>query len=668
MHFAFLYDKRKIGCLETLKPGLKPIEPVSKWSSKSDLEVLGFFWLPTVPGQPDSGTDLAVVTNQGVEVFRLQFDQRIAKTQKNYPAAARICWLDPPSATALVCIGSRTLQPFDLRSKSPKLPRFDLVLNRGQSIEVSDVAVMTLYGSTFCIHCDGASGRVSLRNISIPTQGTPEHDIVIDVADDDTPLGALRLSQVDNLLVVHCIERMVSTVFDIRHKEASVVPALCGPSGIEFAAELGDDDEQREKEDQADIPAQTSWLGWDYLSGSTILDASCGIVYQLQVDVSAVLQEFLARSPHDLATVLKLLLRRTNCRDHVVKVLRKALASKMRSFELSQGFNVINGAYRQAIETMSSRISSTGPGRQATVSLNDLEAVICHQSIVSEKDMVAQVFHPHFIDMEGLDADELFQQNPNLQGNLDPDAALLEKWRIPLEARRKSDSCQGRCPFVLSALISYLRSLLSLQILPHKILQCFVFDLCLYFRHEHTLQQLLHYHVLIDSPDLVFRLRDLVVKGTPACKWATQTCLDMALRVRELTVVAEILLVSRQYLDIVPFLVNQGDVSFKIRQLLEHLEDDSDAKKADPELMDHVLSEIRLWHKEAAASVVAAEKAAENPAAKGKQDQGQSQAIPKLAPPDAEGCEKWLPELASSPSDDLSAILESTGDDEQPSS
>ncbi|CAE8636683.1 unnamed protein product [Polarella glacialis] len=645
MHFAFVCNKQCLGCLQTLRPGQQPIQPVSKWSSRPEFEVLGFFWLPPAgPSQGDPGCDLAVVTSQGLEVFRIVFEQRSAKSLKAFPATVRMCWLDPISATALVCTGPRTLQPFDLRARSPKLPRFDLVLSRGQSIEAGDVALMTIYDCTYCIHTDGASGRVSLRNISHPSQGTPEHDIVIDVAEDDGALGPLRLSQVDNLLVVHCVEKRLSTIFDIRHKEGAVVPCLCGPSSVS----CGDDGEEEES-------AQSDWLGWDFLSGSTILDLYCGNVCQLQVDMGSVMKDFLAKSPHDLATVMRLLLRRTNCRDYVVQVIRQALDSKTRSAELNQAFAVLNSAYRQAIEAMSARSSAgVGTGRQgqATVILLELEAMISHQSILSEKDMVSQVFHPHFLELEGLAAEDLFREEVLLpathSGSGSADSALLDKWRIPLEARAHRDKgkellrAQGRCPEILSVVIGYLRSLLGLQILPHKILQCFVFDLCLYYRQEHTLQQLLHYHVLLDSTELVLRLRDLAINSA-SCAWATQSCLDMALRVREFAVVAEMLLFSRQYLDIVPFLVNQRDVSFKVRSLLERLDADAEAKEDDPELMDHVVSEIHLWQKEALLSAAAIGRASSESSAAGAATP-HVQSTP-VAPPDLEGCQKWLPEL-----------------------
>ncbi|CAE7305258.1 DGAT2, partial [Symbiodinium necroappetens] len=600
LFFAFLSEKR-IGCLRTMQPSLQPIWPSSKWSNKSDFEILAFFWLP---GEQDA-SDLAVVTSQGIEVFRLSFEQRAAKSQRTFPTPVRVCWLEPSAATTLVCTGARTLQPFDFRRRNAKLPRFDLVLGRGQSIEPGDVALMTIYDCTYCIHADGSNGKVSLRNVTNLEKGTPEHDIVIDISDQDTPLGPLRLSVVDNLLIVHCLERMVASVYDIRHKDGDSVPRLVCQQGVE----------------QTKQPSRSAWLDWDYLSGGVVLDSGAGTVHQLHLNMGAILAQFLAQAPVDVSLVLKLLLRRTGCREHVVQTLRKALAARTRSAELLQGFQVLNSAYRQVIESMSQRCS--GAGVRASISLQELEAQITYQSMLSEKDMVTQVFYPHFIGSEGLEGEGFAPSAEPFN---------LADWHIPFEARENKD-LPKESPYILSVVISYLRSLLGLQILPHKILQCFVFDLCVYFRQEHMLQQLLHYHVLLDSPELVFRLKDLARHSTKERSWATQASLDMALRVREFSVVADMLLFSSQYLDIVPFLINQKDVSFKVRTLLERLENDADATRSDPELMQHVLAEIRLWKQEATLPT----------SSPNTEANGTGRAV--LPAPDLSGCEKWLPEL-----------------------
>ena len=211
---------------------------------------------------------------------------------------------------------------------------------------------------------------------------------------------------------------------------------------------------------------------WDYLDGGIVLDATKGVVYQLRLEPGIILEDFLSRPPHELPVVLKLLLRRTGCRDHIVQLLRKALVSKTNSTEMAQGFQVLNSTYRQVIEALSQK---SGAKRLATtVSLQELEVQIAYQSVLSEKDMVTLVFHPHFVASEGLE-DSIPAGNN--------DSFALENWTIP-ESLRVRSSGGGKTPYVLSVVISYLRSLLGLQILPHKILQCFVFDLCVYFRRQ----------------------------------------------------------------------------------------------------------------------------------------------------------------------------------------
>jgi len=429
----------------------------------------------------------------------------------------------------------------------------------------------------------------------------------------------LRLSKVDNLLVVHRIESMDSTMFDIRHRDKALVPSISSPCHLVQGSK------------QFTEPVE----GWDYTGGSQIIDRVAGHIYRLEVNMELVLKELQVRSPQDLATVMRLLLRRSNCREHIVQTLRAALTAKASSQEVAQGFAVLNHAYRQAIEAVSKNSASIH-GRSAAVSLNELEIAIGKQSVLSEKDMVSQVFYPQVV------AAGAVPKREESEGAGQADDRTLDAWRIPLpppdNVENSADKSRPvRSPYIVSVVVAYLRSLLSLQILPHKILQCFVFDICMLFHQEHTLQQLLHYYVLLDSPELVLRLQDVSVRSNRS--WATQACLDMALRLQEYHVVAEILLQNGQYLDIVPFLINQQATGFKLCRLLQKIEEDEKARAEDPDILEHVLNEVRIWRHEAAV------------------DTSQNQ----ILPPDLEGCERWLPELVPSGAAAAAAAMLSVG-------
>ena len=126
----------------------------------------------------------------------------------------------------------------------------------------------------------------------------------------------------------------------------------------------------------------------------------------------------------------------------------------------------------------------------------------------------------------------------------------------------------ARPPYVVRLLVEYVRSLLDLQILPHKVLQCFVFDLCLYFGLHHLLQQLLHYHVLLDSEDVCRRLFAVMQEQqADAGHWATQQGLDMAQRLHLHDLAVQTLVECGRYLDVLPYLRAMRVLNFPLAEV-----------------------------------------------------------------------------------------------------
>lgn len=461
----------------------------------------------------------------------------------------------------LVCIGNTTLQPFDLKSGA-KMPKFDLQLSR--PIAAEDVVVFTLYGSTFCIHADSQNSRISLRNISNSQLGTPDYDIVIDVADPS--MRSLKLSTVDNLLIAKCMSSAHITIYDIRHPAKGMVTSLCASSRARHS----------------DGTLAIGWLGWTY-SGGVIIDEQKGAAYKLQVEMDVVLDELL--KGQEMPAVMQLLVRRMRCRPCVVRVLREAIMARTSLSCLAKVFDVLNGAYRHAIENVP---QVRGPRDVSMVSLKHLAESIQNHSILSEKEIVTEVFFPCFCEMENYQGEDC---------TIDPEHHA---------------SPPSRNPYLVNVVVAYLRSLLHLAILPHRVLTCFLFDICIFFRQEHILQQLLHCQVICDNEELMIRLQR-VSSWVP---WAVQACLDMALRLQKYQVVADMLLENKEYVDMVPFLINQQE-SYSVRKLLTQVQQDKEAQANDPDLVEHIVHEIRVWRDEAL----------------------QSESLPA---PDLEGCEGWL--------------------------
>lgn len=73
--------------------------------------------------------------------------------------------------------------------------------------------------------------------------------------------------------------------------------------------------------------------------------------------------------------------------------------------------------------------------------------------------------------------------------------ALLDPWAPDFSPGRTGSDAEGgkgppeedmivggAIPYVLSVALEYMRSLLSHQVLPHRVLQTFIFDVCVFFR------------------------------------------------------------------------------------------------------------------------------------------------------------------------------------------
>ncbi len=199
----------------------------------------------------------------------------------------------------------------------------------------------------------------------------------------------------------------------------------------------------------------------------------------------------------------------------------------MKLAELRTSFELLTTIYRQCIEsTRKSEDEEAG----LTVVLEDLRQVASNvtASLVTELDMIAFVFEP--ILGEILSAKTPEQQATDEEASVGRDHTREEK-------------AANISPRLTDALVLYFECLLRNQIYPHKRAQTFLFALCVSTKSFETLRQLLHYHVILDSLEIVGMLIDLagVVPSEALKRWTTQMSLDMAWRLRDLDVLCSLL-------------------------------------------------------------------------------------------------------------------------------
>ena len=230
-------------------------------------------------------------------------------------------------------------------------------------------------------------------------------------------------------------------------------------------------------------------------------------------------------------------------------------------------FKTVNRLYRECIDRVQTRSAALSSlqddvdGRSSrivypSVTVNQLlDEVPEGSSVITELDMVDQVF------------------------------SLL-----------KQDLMDGNSPnvtqtYLVSVTMAYCSSLLSFYIYPHKRLQMFMFDLCVDCDRISSLQQLLNFHVILDSNELLDKLADL--DNIHPSPWVSQCRMDVAKRMKKTDVVIRMLIANGREDEVVEYLRNE-DPTFDVESLLLVLSDlghngsDMVAKK--------VWNQIQLWN------------------------------------------------------------------------
>ncbi|EER03047.1 hypothetical protein Pmar_PMAR001792 [Perkinsus marinus ATCC 50983] len=544
---------------------------------------------------------LVVVSHHSLDVLRLSSALKFAKPLRRFPlsgsssrsnndsraqtpATVRHVWYEPDSGICVLCINQRTLQPFDLKprlrnpqlpSVSPKstkatiavkMPKFDLypadVHNPSDCVDevsllrIDSVASTTsrkLVAGTYICHVDSAAGRLSLRNLSVSGLASPEHDAVIQLPALSRSTGRglpqLAVHVVDGLI---CVSRSPGTseavsptwyIYDIYIRGSGRSLPLVPPFRLDYPGAMRSPDILRSSQNKYVILA----------------DDKRTMVYGLELQTSPFVADLMSSASLSMLEIATVLLRRQGCRDELCQTLRYFLSDRDPSptlEELAYIFDATNASYRECIE----RTPLLGGESGAMVSLARLLESAGSRTILTEVDAVDCIFHPVLC--------SILPDCPRPPLT----AGSTELLRYGLECTPES-SCLQKLRKLLSQVLIFCRSLLALSVYPHRRVQLFLFDLCVVARQQHWLQQLLHYHVLLDSAEIVERLDfmwryDIGQSDTRSISWSQQCMMDMAWRLlstrsaspKLIELLTEALLDGGDPVDVVAFLRQQTEL------------------------------------------------------------------------------------------------------------
>ena len=209
-------------------------------------------------------------------------------------------------------------------------------------------------------------------------------------------------------------------------------------------------------------------------------------------------------------------------------------------------FKTVNQLYRECIDRVQAAADHSASEESGeedfvplkavpTVSLAELrERSTDGDSIITEIDMVEQVF---------------------------------ETIKSEISRNTAQEQMEAAVPdvnYLLAVATAYASSLLSFLIFPHRRLQTFLFTLAAESKNFVTLQYLINFRVVMDSPEILSQLTALAEQNDQ--KWLRQARMDMAKRMRRTDIVVECMIQEGRSLELVEY-VRANDPRFEIEKL-----------------------------------------------------------------------------------------------------
>ncbi|KJP88035.1 hypothetical protein AK88_02310 [Plasmodium fragile] len=632
----------------------------------SECKILAAFWLsgesPSSGGVPcstsgassASSADFAVVTNNGVEIFHLSCDNLTITPLKKHVMKSEQCWYDESSS--YIALHSSThkthvIFPYLLNNcNAIKLQKIELNIPKTEPINKNDIDIITLYDETYCIHKDYKNGRISFRCLS----SSLSYDYVLDLFCH----GILDTFCVDNIFGVFNYSNEKVYLFDIqyarRQKKSSLMNSLSDHIRSNHTINIAYLTSPKQFRTQL-VLSHISFHPFNVL-----IDIQYGNVYKIRVDYDVFMLQ-ICQHFANLNTSVDVLLRRPNCKKRITEMFFLSLENDIQMEDFLTMVNIINLNYRKLIEQSAKKKSPPpappsvrGTNHKIIQPVDEIIKNLGKKTLITERDIVTDVFHSFMIKKYGLDKKEtLFNFSLNFRqmekvkrdrkrgsGGRDEqcDDRYMLKYRIrrnrttstpvggdadvpspttdgvpPTRTETKSTTPDAinesvipseeyrlklsyaelhSFPTFLLYVLEYMKSLLMLNIIPNRILQTFLFDICIFYEQDNCLRQLLQFYVIADSVEVTKRLFHYwkLTHHT----WAYQLCLDMSLRLREYEMVLHLFLSANKYIKIIHFIRTHNLIDYPIAVILQAIENDFDS----PDkyiIFNHVLSSLSRW-------------------------------------------------------------------------
>eukprot|EP01028_Stygiella_incarcerata_P000861 TRINITY_DN1135_c0_g1_i5.p1 TRINITY_DN1135_c0_g1~~TRINITY_DN1135_c0_g1_i5.p1 ORF type:complete len:732 (-),score=159.67 TRINITY_DN1135_c0_g1_i5:1868-3988(-) len=523
--------------------------------------ILGIEWM--------DDTTLLLIATSGVELLRLNLPKKQIKSAKSI--SIDIDWYKFSFASGLLflCCAPNKERIRVVLVRPPKslqkLYKFQMQSDLGDGkrvsvpIESNEFFLANMYNRLFAIHVDTRHSLASVYAVGRERLDF-KHSFVL------LP-GSVEVSVVDNVLIFHNLDQKLVNLFDIRtFVHGPVVPPMClAPHMGEGSAGWG----AGELKSHGRPPGIEMYgESWSFVDPDSVFIADRNMLFRFEIDLESISLCFASRS-----LLVQFLMKRSCSKERLLSSLREAIEERDNLKTIEGLFNLINQVYHHSVFRGAGRVSDRAGGLPSPLaSPGGLDS--------SKSDASYPPTAPQTPVKEGSTSMIL---SPASTGALSPDPSLLESDRdsatkvyagfVVLEQSDVyehvfttiEESHALDFKYFLAVVTEYVGSLHRYRLHVQHYLHQFMTDLIIKNGGYFLLHQYLQYHVIGDSTPTAMQLISLSGEYPPTF----QLALDMLQRLKEHSLVIDILLERQRVSDVINYCLSNRVKLQEPERLLE---------------------------------------------------------------------------------------------------
>ena len=523
--------------------------------TKKDFKLLGVHWI--------SVDTFLLISEQGLELHQWQGFKKGLKLLKELKQS--IQWYKYESRVIVISTNATTIIGYVIKAggRIERLAKVSIQLrDTSHALYSIEAHLVQLYHRLYFLYVDSTAANILLYQIT-SNDITFKYNLSFMLPASSTNI---KLSLIDNLLLVHNVESHITMLFDIKDQDVLRTNNLDTHYPLVAPLPIQWDRSPSTLQPSAPPLPPIYTLAWEYHE-SFIVSLTESEVYQIEVDIDSVSQYL-----DDPLRRLSFLLRRKHSKPLVVQLVRVLIERKQSLDILASLFDLLNmyvttdSRKQTSSKDEEKTIGSSMKQLSATSTINLLPALKKDDNTVLPLTYNSDRFisDDNNISSANNSSNEMSTETRNIDGILIMNQDDMYRC-IFLVVEEQDNNSNVDPRYLIGILVEYIRSLNFHKLIVEHFIYELLINLLVRNGRFNQLHQFLQYHVLSDSLHVACQLLSLETLYPPAY----QLALDMLKRLASPEQIVEVLLSRGQVLAAVRLLKTHQSVKVGAQRFLE---------------------------------------------------------------------------------------------------